>query len=370
MDLMTPLARQAAEARGAPIDRLPCVPIVGNGAARVIGARVSELRRDGRVLARAQIAAYRRFGYDGVRIFTDLYPLAEAMGAKVTCPEDETAYLAAPAVGDLSRIDRLRVPAPRAHPPLAQALEAMKIARDEIGHEVPVTGALTGPFTNATFLVGADRIARLTVRAPAIVHRLCELSLEADLRLADAMLDLGCTPSLTDAMSSCSVIGPRAFREFSLPYLARLVEHVHRRGGRVTLHVCGQTRPIWEALAEAGADCLSLDNDVDLAEAKRAIGARVRLMGNVRPSAVMLGGTPAEVRRAVAACVERAHDSPRGYTVASGCSLPTETPLGNIDAMMESVRELGHPVTAEALARLRARSEPRPTVVPEGRRSP
>ena len=59
-----------------------------------------------------------------------------------------------------------------------------------------------------------------------------------------------------------------------------------------------------------------------------------------------------------------------GYTVASGCSLPTETPLGNIDAMMESVRELGYPVTAEALARLRARSEPRPTVVPEGRRSP
>lgn len=370
MDLMTPLARQAAEARGAPIDRLPCVPIVGNGAARFIGARVSELRRDGRVLARAQIAAYRRFRYDGVRIFTDLYTLAEAMGARVTCPEDETAYLAAPALVDLSGIDRLCVPDPRAHPALAQALEAMKIALDEIGHEVVVTGALTGPFTNATFLVGAERIARLTVRAPAVVHRLCELSLEADVRLADAMLDLGCTPSLTDAMSSCSVIGPRTFREFSLPYLARLVEHVHRRGRRVTLHVCGQTRPIWEGLVETGADCLSLDNEVDLAEAKRAIGARVRLMGNVRPSSVMLEGTPADVRRAVAVCVEQAHDSPRGYTVASGCSLPTETPPGNIEAMMDAVRELGHPVSADALDRLRGRPEPRPAAAPPARRPP
>lgn len=363
---MTPLARQAAEARGGPIDRLPCIPIVGNGAARLIGVRVSELRRDGRLLARAQIAAYRRFGHDGVRIFTDLYPLAEAMGATVTCPEDETAYLASPALGDLCALDRLRVPDPRAHPPLAQALLAMQIVLDEIGQEVPVTGALTGPFTNAAFLVGADRIARLTLRAPAAVHRLCELSLEADLLLADAMLDLGCTPSLTDAMSSCSVIGPRAFREFSLPYLARLVEHVHRRGRRVTLHVCGQTRPIWEALVETGADCLSLDNDVDLGDAKRAIGARVRLMGNVRPSAVMLEGTPADVRRAVAACVEQAHDSPRGYTVASGCSLPTETSPGNIDAMMDAVRELGHPVSADALARLRASAGP--SIAPAPRR--
>ncbi|HSN15989.1 MAG TPA: uroporphyrinogen decarboxylase family protein, partial [Anaeromyxobacteraceae bacterium] len=72
-DAMTPLQRLAAEARGEPLDRLPCVPIVGNGAARVIGARVRDLRRDGRLLARAQIEAWRRFRHDGVRIFTDLY---------------------------------------------------------------------------------------------------------------------------------------------------------------------------------------------------------------------------------------------------------------------------------------------------------
>ena len=106
------------------------------------------------------------------------------------------------------------------------------------------------------------------------------------------MLDLGCTPSLTDAMSSCSVISPRAFREFSLPYLERLIDHIHSRGKRVTLHICGDTRQIWEAMVESGADCLSLDNDVDLAEAKAKIGARVRLMGNVRPSEVMLQGSP------------------------------------------------------------------------------
>ncbi len=346
---MTPLQRQAAEARGEPIDRLPCVPIVGNTAARVIGVRVADLRRDGRLLARAQVAAYRRFRYDNVRIFTDLYTLAEAMGAKVACPEDETAYLQAPAIGDLSEIDGLRVPDPRREGPLPQLLEAMKIALDEIGGEVAVTGALTGPFTNASFLVGADRLARLTLREPEVVHRLCERSLEAALRLADAMLDLGCTPSLTDAMSSCSVISPRTFREVSLPYLRRLVDHIHARGRRATLHICGDTRRIWDAMVETGADCLSLDYDVDLEAAKAEVGGRVRIMGNVRPSEVMLLGTPADVRAAAFDCVAKCWDSPRGFTLASGCSLPTETPLANVEAMMAAVAEIGYPVEAERL---------------------
>ena len=351
---MTPLERLSALARGEPLDRLPCVPIVGNTAARVIGVRVSDLRGNGRLIAQAQVAAYRLFRYDIVRIFTDLYTQAEAMGAKVAYPEDETAYLVAPAITDVSHIDRLRAPDPRKDGNLPQFLEAMKIALDEVGGEVAVTGALTGPFTNASFLVGAEEIARLTLRAPEAVHRLCELSLEANLRYAEAMLDLGCTPSLTDAMSSCSVISPRAFREFSLPYLERLIDHIHSRGKRVTLHICGDTRQIWEAMVESGADCLSLDNDVDLAEAKAKIGARVRLMGNVRPSEVMLQGSPADVRRAVIACVRKAHDSPRGYIVASGCSLATETPFANIQAMMDAVREVGYPVTLEKLQRLHA----------------
>jgi uroporphyrinogen decarboxylase len=351
---VTPLERQAAIGQGLPADRLPCVPIVGNTAARVIGARVSDLRRDGRLLARAQVAAYRRYAYDNVRIFTDLYPVAEAMGAEVVVPEDETAHLRAPALSGTAGIDRLRVPDPRRDGALPALLEAVQIALDEVGSEVAVTAALTGPFTNASFLLGAAEIARLTLRDPGAVHQLCALSLEACLRMADALLDLGGTPSLTDAMSSCSVIGPRAFAEFSLPYLRRLVEHIHGRGRPVTLHICGDTRRIWEGMVATGADCLSIDNDADLAAAKEQVGGRVRLMGNVRPSEIMLQGTPAQVRQAVLACVRQAHDSQRGYVIASGCSLATETPLANIEAMVSAAREIGYPVDPARLERLAA----------------
>jgi len=44
----------------------------------------------------------------------------------------------------------------------------------------------------------------------------------------------------------------------------------------VTLHICGKTNKIWELMAEAGADCISIDNDASLLEAKQKIGQKVR----------------------------------------------------------------------------------------------
>ncbi|WP_041267142.1 uroporphyrinogen decarboxylase family protein [Geotalea daltonii] len=343
-DKMKPLERLSAYGKGETIDRLPCVPIVGNTAARVIGVKVGQFRGNGPLIAQAQIAAYQLFGYDIIRIFTDLYTQAEAMGAKVHYPEDETAYLEAPAINDLAHLDRLQPADPYRDGNLPHHLEAIGIAVDRLGTEVAVTGAITCPFTNASFLVGAETLARLMLKEPDKVHRLCEVSLETCLRYAAAIIDAGATPSLTDAMSSSTVISPRQFREFSLPYLKRLMDFIHGKGKGATLHICGKTAKIWESMVEAGADCLSIDNDASLTEAKLAVGERVRLMGNIHPSAVMLQGTPADVRRATLSCIREAHDNPKGLIVASGCSLPTETPFQNIAAMMETVRAVGWPV--------------------------
>ena len=343
-DKTTPVERLEAYARGGAIDRLPCVPIVGNTAARVIGAKVSELRNNGRLLAEAQVASYRLFGYDNIRVFTDLYVLAEAMGASVTVPDDETAYLGAPAIDDVARIRQLEPADPASDGCLPEHLEATRIAVREVGSEVPVTTALTGPFTNASFLIGAEEIARLVYKEPAAVHALCSVSLEAAVRYAEAIIDAGATPSLTDPMSSSTVISPVLFRRFSLPYLKRLIDHIHAAGKKVTLHICGKTNRIWRDMVDAGADCISIDNRIDLADAVREVGDRVRLMGNVDPTEIMLEGSPADVRRAVRACVTKAGQAQKGYVVASGCSLPTETPFANIHAMLDAVREIGFPV--------------------------
>ncbi|MDF2928414.1 MAG: uroporphyrinogen decarboxylase [Anaerospora sp.] len=70
-------------------------------------------------------------------------------------------------------------------------------------------------------------------------------------------------------------------------------------------------------------------------------------MGNVDPGGIMYSGSPQDVRLKTLEGILEAYDSPKGYVVMSGCSLPVETPLENIQMMMDTVREVGYPVCPE-----------------------
>lgn len=343
-DKMTPAERAAAIARGERADRLPCNPNVANGVARVYGCKISEFNTNAKVLAQAQIAAYRRFGYDSIRIFTDLFPWAEAMGAKVKYPDDNTADLEEPAIQDVSQIDTLRPADPYRDGRLPVQLEAMKYLIDQVGNEIGCSCGVVGPFTNAFFLLGVEKTMGLIHKNPEALHKLCQVSLETAKAYAAASIKLGLTPTISEPMSSCTVVSPKAFRTFSLPYLKELVDFIKSQGKGVVIHVCGKTNQIWTDLADMGIAGMSIDNVASLLECKNTIGGQTKILGNVDPGGIMYSGTPLDVRLKTLECIRDAYDSPKGYVVMSGCSLPVETPLENIQAMMDTVREVGYPV--------------------------
>ena len=347
MTEMTPQERGAAIAQGRAADRLPCNPNIANGAARIYGCKISEFNHNPKALAAAQVATYRRFGSDSVRIFTDLFAWAEAMGSKVTQPEDHTVDLDKPAIEDLSRIDALRPANPHKDGRLPIYLEAMDYLREAVGDEVPCSAGVVGPFTNFFFLYGVDESLRLMRKNPEAVHKLCRVSLDTCLAYMDAALDKGMSPTISEPMSSCTVVSPKAFREFSLPYLKELVDFVKERGKPPVIHICGETKYIWEDIADLGVAGFSVDNVVDLQKCCQTIGHKTKILGHVDPGSIMYAGTPEDVRRKTLECILEAYDSPKGYVVMSGCSLPVDTPLENIDAMMDTVRQVGYPVNPE-----------------------
>lgn len=341
---MTPMERGAAIAKGEPADRLPCNPNVANGAARIYGCRISQFNTDAKVLADAQVACFRRFGADSVRVFTDLFTFAEAMGAKVKFPDDDTADLDEPAISDASQIDRLRPADPHRDGRLPVHLEAMKYLMDAVGDEIAPSFAIVGPFTNAFFLLGTEKTLRAIHKDPESVHRLTRVSLETAKAYAEAAIDIGLSPAISEPMSSCTVVSPKVFREFSLPYLKELVEFIRSKGKGTVMHICGQTDKIWQDLADLGIAGMSIDNVASIAGCKRAIGDKTKILGNVDPGGVMYSGTPADVRLKTLECIRDGYDSPKGYVVMSGCSLPVDSPLENIQMMMDTVLEVGWPV--------------------------
>lgn len=98
-------------------------------------------------------------------------------------------------------------------------------------------------------------------------------------------------------------MGMRLFDEFVFPYDKKVNDAVHAIGGRLRAHCHGNCMEYLERMSEMGVDAIEpLEpppfGDVDLKEAKRRVGDRMLLSGNV-PSPLFVQMSREEVRKSV-----------------------------------------------------------------------
>lgn len=340
-ETMTSKERTVAALTGKPYDRIPVNLLMSDHAARAIGVTVGEYNRCAKTMARGQITAWRRYGMDLINTGPGLVGIPEAIGSTIAFP-DGSPYVARFAVENADNLERLRVPDPHRTGRLPLFLEAAAIAINEVGDEVPVSMTASGPFTTASNIRGTDAFLRDLHRDPAFAHRLLRFATDSVIAFATAAVKVGARIGLADPTSSGTLISPRQFREFAFPYLKETVAAITEAAGTPpSLHICGNTSKIWQEMADTGVSVLSLDNAVDIGEAKAEVGERVALLGNVHPTATMYLGTPNDVRANARECLAKAWDTPKGYILGLGCALPIDTPAENILTLVEAAREFG-----------------------------
>jgi uroporphyrinogen decarboxylase len=340
-ETMTSRERTVAALTGKPYDRIPVNLLISDHAARVIGVSVGDYNNSASLMAKGQIAAWRRYGADNVNTGPGLVGVAEAIGSRVAFP-DSTPYLAANVVESESVLDTLKIPDPERDGRLPLFLEAASIVLKEIGDQVPLSMTCGGPFTTAAGMRGTEKFLRDLRKNPDFAHRLLRHATDSIVRFARAAHERGARIGLADPTSSGTMIGAGQFKEFALPYLKEVCSAIKSCSGSApSLHICGNTTRIWSEMADTGASVLSLDDCVDLGEAKEQVGDRVALLGNVRPTATMYLGGPEQVRADVRDCLAKAWDAPKGYLLGLGCGLPIDTPPENIDALVAAARDYG-----------------------------
>ena len=340
-ETMTSKERTIAALTGRPYDRIPVNLLMSDHAARVIGVTVGEYNRSAKILARGQIAAWRRYGMDLINTGPGLVGIPEAIGSTIAFP-DGSPYVAGFAVTSEADLERLKVPDPYRAGRLPLFLEAAAIVHNEVGDQVPVSMTTSGPFTTATNIRGTESFLRDLHRNPAFAHRLLRLATDSVIAFATAAVRLGARIGLADPTASGTLISPRQFSEFAFPYLKETVAAITRIAGTPpSLHICGNTSKIWQEMAYTGVSVISLDDVVDIAEAKAAVGERVALLGNIRPTATMYLGKPDGVVANARECLAKGWDSPKGYILGLGCALPIDTPPENIHALVAAAREYG-----------------------------
>jgi uroporphyrinogen decarboxylase len=131
-----------------------------------------------------------------------------------------------------------------------------------------------------------------------------------------------------------------AYREFSLRYMTRIIEQLPREadGRRVPVIVFTKGGGQWlEAIADCGADAVGLDWTTDIGEARRRIGDKVALQGNMDPS--MLFASPERIRAEVAGILE-SYGSGSGHVFNLGHGITPGVNPEHVSAMVDAVVEL------------------------------
>jgi uroporphyrinogen decarboxylase len=131
-------------------------------------------------------------------------------------------------------------------------------------------------------------------------------------------------------------LGPDDYREYVLPHMRTTLAAVATTGVPV-IHFGTGTAALLELMREAGGDVIGFDWRVDLADAWRRVGGDVGVQGNLDPAALL--APPAEIRRRVAAVLERAGGRP-GHVFNLGHGVLPETPPAHVAAMIDAVHEL------------------------------
>jgi uroporphyrinogen decarboxylase len=226
-------------------------------------------------------------------------------------------------------------------------METIRLLRKRLDTSAPLIGFAGAPFTLASYMVegGGTRnyaeIKRMMYREPMTIHRLLDKLADTIILYVNAQIEAGAqVVQLFDTWAG--ELSAADYEEFALPYERKVFEHIHRdpsgrghSGSNVPaiLYVNGCSH-ILEKMAESGADVLSIDWRIDLAEARRRVGDRVALQGNLDPCELL--GTPETIAESVKEVLKKGGGL--GHVMNLGHGILPMVPVENARAFIEAAK--------------------------------
>ncbi|MBA3904280.1 MAG: uroporphyrinogen decarboxylase [Rhodocyclaceae bacterium] len=282
-----------------------------------------------------------RYELDAAILFSDILTVPDAMGLGLYFAEGEGPKFERPLREEWAIRD-LEAPDPYGH--LRYVLDAVAEIRRALDNAVPLIGFSGSPFTLACYMIegGASddyrTIKTMLYDRPDLLHHILEVNTRAVTDYLNAQIESG-AQAVMIFDSWGGVLSHRAYREFSLAYMERIVAGLKREhaGARVPSIVFTKGGGQWlEQIAAIGCDAVGLDWTVDIAEARSRVGNKVALQGNMDPMALF--ASPENVADEATRIVE-AYGPGSGHVFNLGHGISQFTPPANVTSLVNAVHE-------------------------------
>jgi hypothetical protein len=225
-------------------------------------------------------------------------------------------------------------------------LDTIDAVHAQVGDTVSVHGEVFSPFTHFLELFGYQNAIIGLVKDKAKVKAVLERLTEASIAWAVAQARQGVDAVLiSSAFAGAGFISPRMYEDYVLPFERKVTDAVKAEGVPVYTHTCGRIGDRLELMAGTGTMGIdTLDppplGNVELADAKRVIGERLFLKGNMNSVALLEYTTKDEV---IAEASERIRVgmAGSGYILSSACSVAPHVEPWKIELFTPLAEEIG-----------------------------
>lgn len=318
---------------------VPFGPAIYEHKAYLIDRYPSEIAREEELLYQALREEFSLYKADLLTVGVDVYNVeAEALGCEVRYFEDspDVPVIVKPILKNEKELEGLTIPDPSRAGRMPLILRAGKRIKTFLeGEEVVVRGAISGPFTLASRLIGQETLLRKSLLEPDYVKDLLQFCAQVGKEYGRAWLEAGLSPIVFDSLASPPTISPRLYRQLVLPF-HKVLLHSFRGEcppAHLPLIIGGETTPIAEDIAQTGANLILCDYNADLGKyLEVARSNQLFLRVNLDPDLVR-NGPRKEIFSSGERVLERGSDYPR-LVLGTGV-LPYDTPKENVLVLRE-----------------------------------
>ena len=289
-------------------------------------------------------SAWRRFdkefGADAVVPGLSSTVIPSYYGTTWKFPSIGFPLLQKPAISDPSELDKLEKLDPLKDKSIQASITHAGQLKEEFGDRRAIWFMTTGPLSNAARIVETQFLMECLIENPDFVEDLFKFSVESFKAAVEPVLDIGVDVlDFSSSPGSPDLVSPRMYRRFFWPHDKTMVDWIHMKGVKAVFHICGNTMPIIEDMANTGADGISIESMADMTKARERIG-KIALVGNIDPARILMNGTPEDVTKA---CIEamRTGGVDGAFVLAPGCDVPPTCTPENIKAMIDSAKNQG-----------------------------
>ena len=308
------------------------VPLIGYPGAQLTHSTIKQNGFNSELHYRSIYKLVEMFAPDAIFYMMDLSLEAGAIGLQIRYPLDESASVEFHPVQQISDLDEYKVLDPIYDARIRSYVETMQLMSHNL-KGVTRGAYVIGPFTLAGLMLGASQVAVATIDNPDLVLATLNYAEDIITRYAKELVNAG-ADLVAILEPTATFLSPKSFSRFSGNYVNRIAR---RLDAMTVLHICGDTTSLVPAMGKLDIQGLSLDSMVDLAKAAKKIPSDMVLMGNLDPVRIMINESPEGVRAAVRKLLDEMAPY-ENFVLSTGCDLPQETPLENIQAFMEEGR--------------------------------